>query len=68
MNKLNVEVLKKQFPLVEQLINLDEVCWFNPNVTSLEEGLPHVGLNAEDIHVAECKAQALCSLSYESFS
>lgn len=48
----NTEELQKQFPLLTQLIDLKEVCWFNPNVTSLEEGLPYVGLDADDIHTA----------------
>ncbi len=67
MNKLNVEVLKKQFPLLEQLINLDEVCWFNPNVTSLEEGLPHVGLNAEDIHSASARLKRFAPYLMKAF-
>ncbi|KIV03257.1 hypothetical protein [Vibrio parahaemolyticus] len=48
-----MEGRKKQCPHIQKLNTLDEVCWFNPNVTSLEEGLPHVELNSEDIH-AEC--------------
>ncbi|WMN88384.1 D-serine ammonia-lyase [Vibrio parahaemolyticus] len=48
----NTEELQKQFPLLTQLIDLKEICWFNPNVTPLEEGLPYVGLGAEDIHAA----------------
>lgn len=48
----NTKELQKQFPLLTQLIDLKEVCWFNPNVTPLEEGLPYVGLDAEDIDAA----------------
>jgi len=46
---LNIQKLISEFPLLEQLIELQEVNWFNPNITSLEEGLPYVRLNAHDI-------------------
>ncbi|MDF5371786.1 D-serine ammonia-lyase, partial [Vibrio parahaemolyticus] len=52
MTKANIEALTKQFPLLAALIDLEEVCWFNPHITSLEEGLPHVGLGEQDIQVA----------------
>nr|WP_321458813.1 D-serine ammonia-lyase [uncultured Vibrio sp.] len=52
MTKLNTEALIKQFPLLAPLIELKEVCWFNPNITSLAEGLPYVGLDEKDIHAA----------------
>lgn len=49
---MNIEQLKKQYPLVEKLIQLEPVEWFNPNITTLEEGLPYVGLNQEDVQAA----------------
>lgn len=49
---MNIEQLKKQYPLVEKLIQLEPVAWFNPNITTLEEGLPYVGLNQEDVQAA----------------
>lgn len=49
---IDIETLSRDFPLVKQLIELEEVAWFNPNVTSLEKGLPYVGLNAKDIQDA----------------
>ncbi|BDR13840.1 D-serine ammonia-lyase [Vibrio sp. STUT-A11] len=52
MTKLNTEGLIKQFPLLALLIELKEVSWFNPNLTSIAEGLPYVGLDEEDIHAA----------------
>ncbi len=30
MTKANIEALTKQFPLLAALIDLEEVCWFNP--------------------------------------
>jgi len=49
---LNIQKLITEFPLLEQLIALQEISWFNPNITSLEEGLPYVGLNYNDIKAA----------------
>ncbi|MBW3695761.1 D-serine ammonia-lyase [Vibrio sp. T187] len=49
---INIDSLTKQYPLVEDLIALKETSWFNPFATSLEEGLPHVGLDAKDIQDA----------------
>ena len=49
---LNIQNLITEFPLLEQLIALQEISWFNPNITSLEEGLPYVGLNHNDIKAA----------------
>ena len=49
MTTHNVNALVAEFPLVERLIGLEEVVWFNPNITTLEEGLPFVGLGAANI-------------------
>ena len=49
---LNIQNLITEFPLLEKLIALQEISWFNPNITSLEEGLPYVGLNHNDIKAA----------------
>lgn len=52
MTKANIEALIKLFPLLAPLIDLKEVCWFNPNITSLAEGLPYVRLDEKDIQAA----------------
>ncbi|MEF1166856.1 D-serine ammonia-lyase [Vibrio campbellii] len=49
MTTHNVNALVAEFPLVERLIGLEEVVWFNPNITTLEGGLPYVGLGAANI-------------------
>ncbi|NOH50596.1 D-serine ammonia-lyase [Vibrio rotiferianus] len=49
MTTHNVNALVAEFPLVERLIGLEEVVWFNPNITTLKEGLPYVGLDAANI-------------------
>ncbi|MFI8620304.1 D-serine ammonia-lyase [Marinomonas sp. NPDC078689] len=52
MNTIDRQQLIRQFPLLEQLIHLQETHWFNPNVTSLKDALPYVGLSAQDIQEA----------------
>jgi len=52
MTDLNIQALGDQFPLIKQLQQLDELSWFNPNITSLKEALPYVGLDDDDIHDA----------------
>ncbi|MET2947154.1 D-serine ammonia-lyase [Vibrio owensii] len=49
MTTYNAYTLATEFPLVKRLIDLEEVVWFNPNITTLEEGLPFVGLGAANI-------------------
>ncbi|WP_186174645.1 D-serine ammonia-lyase [Vibrio jasicida] len=49
MTTHNVNALVAEFPLVERLIGLEEVVWFNPNIATLEESLPFVGLGAANI-------------------
>ncbi|MGR5160773.1 D-serine ammonia-lyase [Vibrio owensii] len=49
MTTYNAHALATEFPLVKRLIDLEEVVWFNPNITTLEEGLPFVGLGAANI-------------------
>ncbi|UQA51528.1 D-serine ammonia-lyase [Vibrio sp. ED002] len=49
MTTQNICALITKFPLVKWLIDLEEVVWFNPNITTLEEGLPFVGLGAANI-------------------
>ena len=49
MNNVKIEQLVADFPLVKKLIDLEEVSWFNPNITTLNEGLSYVGLDNSDI-------------------
>lgn len=63
----NTKELQKQFPLLTQLIDLKEVCWFNPNVTPLEEGLPYVGLDAKDIDAASQRLKRFAPYIMQAF-
>ena len=52
MNNDNIAQLIADFPLIKKMVELKEVSWFNPNITSLQEGLPYVGLDNDDIQDA----------------
>lgn len=49
---INTQQLIQQYPLLESLIALKEVAWFNPNITRLDAALPYVGLGKPDIQDA----------------
>lgn len=49
MNSNQLNQLIVQHPIVKDLIELKETAWFSPSFTTLEEGLPYVGLNQTDI-------------------
>ncbi|WP_318393364.1 D-serine ammonia-lyase [Enterobacter sp.] len=59
--------LTARFPLVASLINLQETCWFNPNTTSLAEGLPYVGLSEADIRDAHARLHRFAPWLAEAF-
>ena len=40
MQNIDVSQLTQQFPLLQSLIALEPVSWFNPKATTLVEGLP----------------------------
>lgn len=49
MNSKQIEALVAQHPVVDDLIQLKETIWLNPSFTTLEMGLPFVGLNQNNI-------------------
>ncbi len=55
MTQINIEKLIADYPLVQELIDLKQVAWFNPGVTTTEAGLPYVGLTLEDVKDAEAR-------------
>ncbi|WP_164684050.1 D-serine ammonia-lyase [Vibrio maerlii] len=64
---INIDQLTAQYPLVKELIELKETSWFNPHITSLEEGLPYVGLNAENIQDASNRLARFASYLAKAF-
>ncbi len=57
MKHADLTTLTATFPLVQDLIALKETTWFNPATTTLAEGLPYVGLTADDVQDAHARLQ-----------
>ncbi len=57
MKHVDLTTLTATFPLVQDLIALKETTWFNPATTTLAEGLPYVGLTADDVQDAHARLQ-----------
>ncbi|WP_145601288.1 D-serine ammonia-lyase [Yersinia frederiksenii] len=55
MKSTEIDKLITDSPLVKKLINLEEVTWFNSQATTLEKGLPYVGLMQQDVADAEAR-------------
>ncbi|MGY5954701.1 D-serine ammonia-lyase [Kosakonia sp. BK9b] len=67
MNNADIQKLVQQFPLVQQLIDLQETQWFNPNTTSLAHALPHVGLTKEDVSDAHARLARFAPFLAQAF-
>ncbi|MEZ8730556.1 D-serine ammonia-lyase [Vibrio splendidus] len=67
MIELNLNNLTNDFPLLNKLMALEEVVWFNPNVTTLDQGLPYVGLDEKDIHDASLRLQRFAPYLAKAF-
>ena len=67
MTESNLNNLTSDFPLLNKLMALEEVVWFNPNVTTLEQGLPYVGLDEKDIHDASLRLQRFAPYLAKAF-
>ncbi|MCC7985987.1 D-serine dehydratase, partial [Escherichia coli] len=55
MENAKMNSLIAQYPLVKDLVALQETTWFNPGTTSLAEGLPYVGLTEQDVQDAHAR-------------
>ncbi|MGV7960918.1 D-serine ammonia-lyase [Photorhabdus tasmaniensis] len=55
MKSTEIQQLLNEYPLVKNLIELEEIFWFNPCNTTFKEGLPFVGLDANDVGDAEAR-------------
>lgn len=67
MNSTKIDKLIIDYPLVKNLINLEEVTWFNPRATTLEKGLPYVGLSQQDVADAEARLQRFAPYLCQAF-
>ncbi|WP_129544267.1 D-serine ammonia-lyase [Serratia sp. 1D1416] len=53
MQETEIQQLVARHPLLQQMAALQPVTWFNPRATTLQAGLPYVGLSAKDVADAE---------------
>ncbi|TXE65514.1 D-serine ammonia-lyase [Serratia nematodiphila] len=53
MQKSQIQPWVAQHPLLQRMVALAPITWFNPRATTLAAGLPHVGLTAADVAEAE---------------
>ena len=67
MTHTDIAGLIARFPLLEPLIALTPVTWFNPGATSLAEGLPHVGLTRHDVASASARLARFAPYLCEAF-
>ncbi|WP_421313304.1 D-serine ammonia-lyase [Aeromonas veronii] len=67
MKNIDVQQLSAQFPLVQSLIALEPVTWFNPNTTTLAAGLPYVGLDNNNVADASARLARFAPYMCEAF-
>ncbi|CAJ1799996.1 D-serine dehydratase [Aeromonas veronii] len=67
MKNIDVQQLTAQFPLVQSLIALEPVTWFNPNTTTLAAGLPYVGLDNNNVANASARLARFAPYMCEAF-
>ncbi|MEV3813433.1 D-serine ammonia-lyase [Aeromonas allosaccharophila] len=67
MKNIDVQQLTNQFPLVQSLISLEPVTWFNPNATTLAVGLPYVGLDSNNVADASARLARFAPYMCEAF-
>ncbi|MDX2322235.1 MAG: D-serine ammonia-lyase [Moritella sp.] len=67
MNTFNTEKLVADFPLVTKMIALEELSWFNPNITTLHAGLPYVGLDQTNIQDASARLKRFAPYLVQAF-
>ncbi|HEJ9683700.1 TPA: D-serine ammonia-lyase [Proteus mirabilis] len=67
MTTIDINKLKNDYPLVRDLVDLKAVVWFNPNVTSTDQGLPYVGLTQNDVMDAQARLQRFAPYLMKAF-
>lgn len=67
MNHIDINKLISNFPLVRDLVDLKEVVWFNPKVTTTDQGLPYVGLTQDDVIDAQARLQRFAPYLVKAF-
>ncbi len=66
-NNPYLEQLRVQYPLLNALIALQPVSWFTDNTCTVQEALPDVGLNLQDVQQAHLRLQRFAPYLAEAF-
>ncbi|PGS55900.1 D-serine ammonia-lyase [Bacillus sp. AFS041924] len=53
MQKINIETYKKNYPMLNQVINLEEYFWSNPNLVQFQSAIKNSPLTQEDVKDAD---------------
>ncbi|QKE73916.1 D-serine ammonia-lyase [Arthrobacter citreus] len=53
MEKINIQIYKKMYPMLDQLINLDEYFWLNPNLVEFQSAIKNSPLTQDDVKDAD---------------
>ncbi|PEJ47975.1 D-serine ammonia-lyase [Bacillus sp. AFS002410] len=53
MEKINIQTYKKMYPMLEQLINLDEYFWLNPKLVEFQSAIKNSPLTQDDVKDAD---------------
>ncbi|AVJ17703.1 D-serine ammonia-lyase [Serratia sp. MYb239] len=67
MHQQQLNALINDYPLVARLQALEPLTWFNPRATTLEQGLPFVGLGREEVAQAEQRLTRFASYLSAAF-
>ncbi|MDF2411440.1 D-serine ammonia-lyase [Aeromonas sp. 2HA2] len=67
MKNIDVQQLITQFPLVQSLIALEPVTWFNPKASTLAVGLPYVGLDGSNVADASARLARFAPYMCDAF-
>lgn len=67
MSHIDINKQISNFPLVRDLVDLKEVVWFNPKVTTTDQGLPYVGLTQDDVIDAQARLQRFAPYLAKAF-
>lgn len=67
MTRYDISSLVSEFPLLDALISLKELAWFNPNIRLLTEALPYVGLTRDDVAQASARLLRFAPFLAEKF-
>lgn len=67
MTPTDLQTLVSQFPLINTLISLQEVAWFNPKITSLTEAIDHAEFTEKDVIKADSRLKRFAPFLAEAF-